>query len=107
MGKQKHSKVKGFLNFSCEAEIHAVPTTWDEWFPTLREKYEKTKAFQSYIFHLNQKPIQFPTSGQSEFPYYGASMGKHRQFPGSTLFYRFRVNENSCNSHCLGMYKFP
>ena len=46
MGKHKHSKVKGFLNFSREAEIHAVPKSWDERIPMLREKYEKTQTFQ-------------------------------------------------------------
>ena len=30
MRKDKHSKVKGFLNISREAEIHAIPKTWDE-----------------------------------------------------------------------------
>ena len=30
MVKQKHSKVKGFLNISGEAEIYAVPKAWDE-----------------------------------------------------------------------------
>ena len=30
MAKQKHSKVKYFLNISREAEIHAIPKAWDE-----------------------------------------------------------------------------
>ena len=30
MPKQKHSKVKSFLNISREAEIHAIPKAWDE-----------------------------------------------------------------------------
>ena len=30
MVKQKHLKVKGFLNISREAEIHAIPIAWDE-----------------------------------------------------------------------------
>ena len=30
MVKQKHLKVKGFLNISREAEIHAIPKAWDE-----------------------------------------------------------------------------
>ena len=34
---------------------------------------------------MKQKPIQFPNHGMSEFPYYGTSMRKHKQFPGSTL----------------------
>ena len=30
MGKHKHSKVKGFLEILREAEIYAIPKTWDE-----------------------------------------------------------------------------
>ena len=30
MAKEKHSKIKGFLNLSGEAEIHAIPKAWDE-----------------------------------------------------------------------------
>ena len=30
MGKQRHFKVMGFLYFSLEAEIHAVPKTWEK-----------------------------------------------------------------------------
>ena len=30
MRKHKHFKVKDFLNFSREAEYHAVPKTWYE-----------------------------------------------------------------------------
>ena len=33
MVKQKHSKVKGFLNILGEAEIYAIPKAWDEWIP--------------------------------------------------------------------------
>ena len=88
MRKHKHFKVKDFLNFSREAEYHAVPKTWYEWIPMLREKYEKTQTFQlrvSYIFHMKQKSIQFPNCGMSEFSCYGTSMEKPRQFPGSAL----------------------
>ena len=30
IAKQKHWKVKGFLNISREIEIHAISKTWDE-----------------------------------------------------------------------------
>ena len=43
MGKCKHLKVKSFLNFSFEAEIHAVPKTWEKWISIVREKYEHFK----------------------------------------------------------------
>ena len=50
MRKNKHFKVKGFLNFSHEAEIHAVPKTWEKWISIVREKYGKTQTFQIYGF---------------------------------------------------------
>ena len=50
MAKQKHFKVKGFLNFSFEAEIHAVSKTWEKWISVVREKYGKTQTFQIYGF---------------------------------------------------------
>ena len=43
----------------------------------------------SYIFRLKQKSMQFPNHGMSEFPSYGTSMGKHRQFQSSGLPHRF------------------
>ena len=30
MAKQKHTKVKGFLNILCEVEIHVIRKAWDE-----------------------------------------------------------------------------
>ena len=50
MEKQKHFNVKGFLNFSCEAEIHAIPKTLEKWISKVRKKYGKTKAFQIQIY---------------------------------------------------------
>ena len=50
MGKHKYLKVKGFLNFSYEAEIYAVPKTWEKWISIVREKYRKTQTFQIYGF---------------------------------------------------------
>ena len=46
MGKHKYAKVKGFLNFLYEAEIHAVPKTWQKWISIVRKKYGKTQTFQ-------------------------------------------------------------
>ena len=43
--KHKHFKVKGFWNFLLEAEIHAVPKTWEKWIAIIREKYGKTETF--------------------------------------------------------------
>ena len=46
MGKHKHFKVKGFLNFSYEAEIHVVPKTWDKWISIDGESMGKHKHFK-------------------------------------------------------------
>ena len=43
-------RVKGFLNFSPESEIHAVPQTWEKWISIVHEKYGKTQTFQIYGF---------------------------------------------------------
>ena len=37
----------GFLDISGEAEIHAIPKTWEKWIYIVREKYGKTQTFQS------------------------------------------------------------
>ena len=37
----KHSKVKGFLNISRKAEIHAISKAWDERIPIVLKKYGK------------------------------------------------------------------
>ena len=42
MGKQKNLRAKGFLNSSYEAEISAVPKTWEQWIPIVQEKHGKT-----------------------------------------------------------------
>ena len=41
MGKHEHFKVKGLWNFLLEAEIHAVPNTWEKWISIIRGKYGK------------------------------------------------------------------
>ena len=43
-------RVKGFLNFLPESEIHAVPQTWEKWISIVHEKYGKTQTFQIYGF---------------------------------------------------------
>ena len=50
MGKHKHFRFMGFLNFSDEAEIHTIPKTWEKWIPIIREKYGKKQTFQSNGF---------------------------------------------------------
>ena len=53
MGKHKHFKFEGFWNFLLEAEIHAVPNTWEKCICMIWEKHGKTKAFQIYGFLKN------------------------------------------------------
>ena len=50
MEKHEHFKVKGFWNFSLDAEIHAVPKTQEKWISIIRERYGKTQTFQIYGF---------------------------------------------------------
>ena len=66
MGKHKHLKVKGFLNVSYEAEIHAVPITWEKWISIVREKHGKTQTFQIYGFL--KYFTQSLKHGKSRFP---------------------------------------
>ena len=46
MGKHKHFKVKGFWNFLLEAEIHAVPKTWESGLPLYGKSMGKQKHFK-------------------------------------------------------------
>ena len=50
MGKHKHFKFMGFLNILGEAEIHAIPKTWEKQIHIIQEKYGKKQTFQSYGF---------------------------------------------------------
>ena len=46
----KHFKVKDFLNFWLEADIHAVPKIWEKWISMVQAKYWNTQTFQIYGF---------------------------------------------------------
>ena len=48
MGKQKHSKVKNFLNTSRKTKIHAIPKAWDKWISIVWKTYGKKQTFQNY-----------------------------------------------------------
>ena len=50
MVKHKHFKVKGFWNFSYQAEVHVVPKTWEKWISIVRKKHGKIQTFQIYGF---------------------------------------------------------
>ena len=50
MGKYKHFKVKCFLKFLYEAEIHAFPKTWEKWIPQYRKGMKKHKHFKFMTF---------------------------------------------------------
>ena len=72
MGKHEQVKAKGFWKFLLEAEIHAVPNTWEKWISIIREKYGKTQAFQIYgflkYFGYEAEIHTIPKHGKSEFP---------------------------------------
>ena len=46
----KNSKFMGFLNISGEAEIHAIPKTWEKWNSIAWGRHWKTQIFQIYGF---------------------------------------------------------
>ena len=48
--ENKHSKVMCFSNILGEAEIDAIPKTWEKWISIVWEKYGKTQTFQIYEF---------------------------------------------------------
>ena len=109
MGKHKHFKVKGFLNFSYETEIHAVPKIWEKWISIIREKHGKIQAFQIYGFLKYFGWSRNPYNSQNMEKVNLLSTGKvweNTDFPCSLLPRIFRVNKNPCNSQCLGMYKY-
>ena len=60
MVKQKHLKVKDFLNLWYEAEIHAVPKTCEKWTPIAQEKHGKHKhsKFMGFLNILGEAKIQ-------------------------------------------------
>ena len=68
MGKHEHFKVKGLWNFLVEAEIHAVPNTWEKWISIIWEKHGKTQTFRIYGFLKN--------FGLRRNPYNSRNMGK-------------------------------
>ena len=68
MEKHKHFKVQSFLDFSYEAEIHAVPKTWKKWISIVRKQHEKTQTFQICGF--------LKYFGWSRNPYNSQNMGK-------------------------------
>ena len=55
MGKHEHFKVKGFWNFLLEADIHAVPNTWEMWIPIIREKYGKKTNIPKFLKYFGWK----------------------------------------------------
>ena len=74
---------------------HSLGNVW--------EKTNIRKLWVSQIFTVRQKSMQFSKHGKSEFTKNGKSMGKHINFPYYSPPRRFRVDENPCNSQCLGM----
>ena len=71
MGKHKHFKVKHFLNFPYEAEIHTAPKTREKWISKAREKYGKTQTFQIYgflkYFGWRRNPYNSQNIGKANF----------------------------------------
>ena len=114
--KTEHSKVKGFLYILREARIYTISKTWENWIPystgKLWENKNIPRVWVSYIFHVKQKSIQFPSDGTSEFPYYRTSMGKHipsrgKNIPKSAVSYIFCAKQKSKQFPKHGKSEFP
>ena len=85
MEKHKHSKIMGLLNISCETKIWEIEANFKNTgklnshsTAKLGENTRIPRVWVFYMFHMQQKSIQFPNDGMSEFPYYKTSMGKYR-----------------------------
>ena len=82
MRKHKHFKVKCFWNFSLDAEIHAVPKTWEKWISIIREKYGKTQTFQIYgflkYFRWSRNPYNCQNLGKVNFHNTGKVWAKNK-----------------------------
>ena len=49
MVKYSYFKFIGFLNISCEAQIHSIPKIWENWIYLVWEKYGKTQRFPIFF----------------------------------------------------------
>ena len=108
MGKHEHFKVKGFWIFLLEAEIHAVPNTWEKWISIIREKYGKTQAFQIYgflkYFDWRRNPYNFQNMGKVN-PHNTGKVWKKKQkqtFQSNGFLKYFGWSRNPYNSQNMG-----
>ena len=92
MGKDKHFKFKGFLNFSYEAEIHVVPKTWESGISIVQEKHEKTQTFQIYGFLKNFGWSRNPCNSQNIGKVNLNSTGKTWKNTGISHIFRYLVD---------------
>ena len=107
MGKHEHFKVKGFWIFLLEAEIHAVPNTWEKWISIIREKYGKTQAFQIYgflkYFGYEAEIHTIPKTWEKWIPIIREKYGKKKQTFQSNGFLKcFGWSWNPYNSQNMG-----
>ena len=52
MVKHSYFKFIGFLNISCEAQIHTIPKIWEKLIYLVREKHGKTQRFPIFFATL-------------------------------------------------------
>ena len=95
MRKHKHFKVKGFLNFWLEAEIHAVPKIWEKWIYVIQEKYGKHRDFPYFSlprrFRVDENPRNSQRLGMYKFPKNGNIMWKAIAFLGCGFLRKLEV----------------
>ena len=94
--------IKCFWNFSLNAEIHAVPKTWEKWISIIREKYGKTQTFQIYgflkYFGWSRNPYNSENLGKVNFHNTGKKYGKKQTFQSNGFLNYFEWGRNPYNS---------
>lgn len=91
---EKHSKIMGFLNIFCEAEIHTIFKSWEKWIPywKIMGKKNISKTWLSYKLNILcvaeiHSFLQFQKQGKSEFPIIRKKYGKTQKFQPNLMFF--------------------
>ena len=106
MRKHKHFKVQCFWIFSLDAEIFAVPKTWEKWISIIRKKYGKTQTFQIYgffkYFGWSRNPYNSQNLGKVNFHNTGKVWEKKQTFQSNGFLKCFGRSRNPYNSQNMG-----
>ena len=95
----------GFLNILDEAEIHAIPRTWEKWISIIREKYGKKQTFQSKGFStilIKAEIHTIPKIWKKWIPIVREKYGKTQTFQSNRFLKYFGWSRNPYNSQNMG-----